>query len=142
MDLSHLDTSLAESGVFMQFNHPVTGDPLIDPDNKEPVGVVLMGADSAAYREAENAIIAARTADAGKAEKFNRDRLLSELLDRLVACTIEFRNVTLRGKPVDKKETAHRLAYVQLPWAREQAVQFIEDRANFLPKPQDNSPPA
>lgn len=138
MDFTDYDTRRAEEGQFMPLKDPVTGKEFIDPDAKEPCGIVLMGADSAAYREAENEIMAARTADAGNKEAFTADRIRGEIMDRLVACTVEFRHVTFAGKPVEKKASSIRAAYARLPWAREQALAFIENRANFLPKPPAN----
>jgi hypothetical protein len=140
MDFADFDIRRAEEGVAMEIKHPVSGKVMVDPAANEPCAVLLMGADSSAYREAENAIIAAAAAERDKEAASSLNRLRGEVLERLVACTVGFRHVEIDGKAIDKTPAAFRAAYARLPWLREQALAFIEDRRNFLPKPPTVSP--
>lgn len=140
MDLSDFDTRRAEEGTFCHLRHPVTNKPLHDPENGEAVGVVLRGEDSSAWREAENAIMASYAEAAANKETITADRMRGDVLTKVVACTVAFRNVAMDGKAIDvKREASVRAAYARLPWMLDQAIEHIRRRANFLPAPPTES---
>jgi len=60
------------------------------------------------------------------------DELDNDSLDLLAACTLGWSGFVVDGSELEcNTENARRL-YRQFPWLREQAQQYIDDRANFL----------
>lgn len=134
MDLLTLDTSAAsEQGEKMEVQHPATGAVLTQTDGAA-VTIVLAGQDSERFKKADRKISNRRlaTTAAGRRVTLTSESIEADNLERLVACTISWSGVGFGG--VDKECTPDnvREVYKRLPWLREQAETFIQDRANFL----------
>lgn len=133
LDLSTLDTTkVAEEGSTLEVRHPTSGAVLSNGDGR-PVTLTLAGMDSQRARKAERLATNRRLKMGGRRSfSVTADELDNDALDLLAACTLAW-----SGFEVDKAEmecnvdNARRL-YRQFPWLREQAQQFVDDRANFL----------
>jgi hypothetical protein len=129
MDLSALDTSLANEGVDLHLTHPVTGEPLLDTDGK-PVTIRLLGMDSSRYRRHNRALLNRRLENPAK--KPTADQIDEDNLAMFVALTVGWSGIGLDGVDLEFSEANAQKVYTRLPWVREQADAFIGDRKNFL----------
>lgn len=140
MDLSAIDTkAAAEAGAVMELKHPATGDVIRKPETSDtpagqdppPVTMTLAGQDSERHKRARNAAVTKRLArrNPGKITGEDAD---AENLDVLVACVISWDGIVDNGEPLDCTAKNVRRIFEKYPWAREQAEQFIADRANYL----------
>jgi len=131
MDLNDLKLEeKSEAGAFLHLRHPITNKPL---DHKgEPMGILLTGRDSAAYRETsrrlQNARIAKAVGDDSK-DYVGTDDAACELL---AACTIGFDNLQMGGKDLILEDSAAFELYSNFGWIREQVDLFVGSRANFF----------
>lgn len=131
LDLAALDTTeLSNEGVWK---------PILRPDTREETGmeVLVLGADSAAYRKAERANQVKRLQGRGAVTA----QAIVEMEDSRVAvyaaCLKDWRSP--EGKTIPYKgddlsctqENAIRLLTEQ-PWIREQVVMYVENRVNFM----------
>lgn len=137
---------------FYQFLHPSTGRPLfeqrevpIDPqkpelgmkkvDNPdEPVGVMLVSADTKEFREHLKRINDLNSEMFKKRkQRLNSDEQEREAMKTLAACIKEFRNVSQGSRPLTAP--ADCMAFVaeeKWAWAVEQIDRAIQDRGIFL----------
>lgn len=137
MDLSTLDTSTAaEQGATMEVQHPTSGAVLTQAGGAA-VSILLAGQDSERFRKADRKIANRRFAStaAGRRVTVTSESLEADNLERLVACTISWSGVGFDGADKECTPENAREAYKRLPWLREQAEAFIQDRANFLKAP-------
>ncbi len=130
LDLDALDMQQgADAGARMDLLHPATG---------EPTGawLTLLGTDSDIYRRAQRALQRKRMARAVKSRRMAipPEELEAEALDLLVAVTTGWGGLNAKGQPLAFSADAARAFYTRHRWAREQAEEFIGERANFLPK--------
>ena len=133
MDLAQFDTTTtADAGAFMQLVNPATGAVLFTKD-QEPIGIIFAGADSdrarSYTRKSQNRRLAMAPQRRGKitAEEIEEDGI-----GLLVACAINWKNVSLDGAPLEFNEANLRKLFARIPAFREQADAFIGERANFL----------
>lgn len=130
-DLAQFDvTAAANNGATLQLRHPATGKKLEDAEGA-PITITLAGSDSDAYRKAQRQITNRRLAETKKRGglKLTSEELEEEALDILVACTLAWSsNLVIDGEVPSNA----RKIYQRLPWAKEQADEFIADRAAFL----------
>ncbi|MBF0394893.1 MAG: hypothetical protein HQL38_19630 [Alphaproteobacteria bacterium] len=131
LDLASLDTAaVANSGAVMTLLHPATRQPLAGDDGN-PITITLAGQDSEAWRKAQRAVSNRRLAARGKS-KLTAEDLEAESLAMLAQCTLGWTGVALDGKPLDCTQANARQLYERLPWVREQADDFVADRANYM----------
>lgn len=129
-DLSSLDTSTSAAGEMTLF-HPVEETPLKGSDGK-PITLQLLGIDSTEHQRAQRTITNRRLARPNRA-KLTAEQLQAEMIEVLVACTVGWSdNFQLDGQAFGYSTENARTLYERFPWAREQADEFIGDRANFL----------
>jgi hypothetical protein len=128
MDLRSLSTiAPSNEGANMVLRHPVDGTPLLR-DDKEPMYIRLAGMDSEHWRRANQANFDKR---AKSRQRVTAAIVEEDTINLFVACTLGW-NIQMDGKDVDFTEGHVRGFYTEFTWAREQADNFVADRANFL----------
>lgn len=135
LDLAKLDTrKAANKGVQMNLLSPLDGSELRDK-NGNPFYLIVLGADSDAYRalrqqQQDKVFQNPRLRNLGVSSNL----LEQQVKDRVAAAIIGFSdNLVLNGKRLEYSEESVR-ELLEFSWVLDQAFQFIEDRANFLPK--------
>lgn len=128
MDLNLLDTKkLANDGVWMRVVNIATGE---DTD----IEILLAGVDSEQFRDAKRDFENKRRAKLEHGSGLPTTQELEKArLAMLVACTLDWRNLELEGKPVACNKVSVHHVYRNFEWLREQVDNFIADRRNFLP---------
>jgi len=129
------DIKIKEDGTDMQIVHPGTGEPLFDEVKdeetgkitSEPVTLRLIGQDSDIFKKASNRITNKRSKM--RPGQLTAERLSADTLQIVEACTVKWSdNLVLNGEqPTTAKEI-----YQGRKWLKEQAEQYIYDRANYL----------
>ena len=104
---------------------------LVSPAGEElDAKIVLVGKDSPKYRNAFKKIIERKSVK--KQKKIDLDLADRETVELVTACTISWQNIEEDGVVIEfNAENAKRI-YTEHAWVREQADEFIGDRANFL----------
>lgn len=142
----HDPIAAADEGAFCQLKHPVTEKPLFitDKDGVEdkskPIGLVLRGADSPAFKRAVALNLAKQAKRKGvdiskltNPELFKiQDEGEMNAVDLIVAITKDARNIIVNGAEISASKEDLRNLYANQPWVREQADEFFNDRANYL----------
>ena len=130
LDLNSLDfEASANDGARLNLHHPITNTPT-------GAWLQLLGADSDAYRAA------VRSLQRGRMKQLSRTRRVvvtpedveSDALELLVVATTAWGGFATAGQPLTFTADAAKVLYKRHSWIREQAEEFINDRANFLPK--------
>lgn len=118
----------------MTIVHPVTQQPLRDAEGGE-AWIALYANDSEVARRHNRSVAQRRTGH--RARITGQDDLDAELAAKLAAQTADWRLLTLDGEPlVVACTTANaRALFAAAPmcWLRDQALVFVDDRANFAP---------
>ena len=130
LDLNALDfESSAAAGARLDLHHPTTNAPT-------GAWLQLLGVDSDAYRAALRATQRARLKQASRNKRIvlTPEELEAEALNLLVIATTGWGGFVQGGQPLDFSAEAARALYARHNWIREQAEEFVNDRANFLPK--------
>lgn len=124
-DIAALDTStLAEKGAALNLRHPGTYEEL-------GVKIWLQGADANSYRAVVRRQIDEQIAQS-KAD-LTAVELEDRHIERLVAVTKEWENVTYHGAALELSHSNAEKLYREQIWIREQVTQFVEGRSHFLP---------
>ena len=124
MDLAKLDIlSPANEGVWMELEHPVTGEPL-------GIKIKVAGVDSDYYRKEMRRQQNKRLKKGIRT--ISAEELENEVIELLVACTLDWEGIEYEGKVLECNKENARMIYKKFPWIREQVDNFINDRANFL----------
>ena len=129
-----LKTAAADDGVPMTIRHLETGLPM------DGQTITLLGTDSRAYREhvakRENSIAQQAWGSHGKMPKGFLDSMKQRALDDLVVLTVGWTLDGIDGNPVEFSKEAARELYSDagMAWLRDQAEEFVKERANFLRK--------
>lgn len=124
-DLDSFDVvARADQGAKCVLKDPVTGE-------DTPAHLLLAGSDSAIYRQAQHRVANTRI------NRKSRDRITvedieSEQIAILVDCTLGWGGMVLKGVEMQFDRASVKLIYEKFPSVREQAEQFIADRANYL----------
>lgn len=125
-DLAKLDTTnLAEKGSTLELRHPVTMEKL-------GATILLAGADSHIYRNAQQKIAERRLANGVKSNVSKLDGMQAEGIELLATCTLGWENVVLEGENLAYTKEAAVELYTRFIWIKEQVDRFIHDRANYL----------
>lgn len=114
----------AEAGAPLTLRHPKTGVDL-------PVVIWLQGEDAPGYRQVLRRQIDRQLRDR-QLEPSAMD-LENRLLERLAALTLRWEAVHYDGADFPCTPDNARRLYSEQLWIREQVVDFVEDRAHFLP---------
>jgi hypothetical protein len=130
LDLKRYDTRpAAEEGRWLTLKDPETGAEL-------PARILLKGTDSQAYKEAMLAQRRARLEHFDKTGGSRQDPAATDAedLERLVAVTASWENITLGDEDFPCTPANARELYTGWPEFKSQIVAFIAQRANFLPR--------
>ena len=122
-DLSQYEQrNLADEGVWMEVEDP-SGNPL-------GIHILLAGNDSQAYqkelRKHQDKMLKKNKMKISAEEAENQN------LNLLSACTLNWQGVEYQGVELECNRENIRWLYKNFPFIREQADDFIGDRANFL----------
>lgn len=129
MDLATLDTrTKGDSGTPINLLHPVTNVPL-------KTRIILLGADSAVYRDTEREIHRRFQQILKTNRKAIRtpEGIEADHIELLVSVTKGWTDLQLNGQDFSYSPANARTLYTDYPWVREQVDHAINDRANFLP---------
>lgn len=130
MDLSKMDTvSGAERGGTLTIKDP-TGA-LTD------IEITVKGTDSDTYRRWENRL-RKRDGVSSSKELFDLSAAEDRMTEVMAACTVDWKNLKEGSKAVECNHANAVRIYRSYPWVREQVLDFMRDRENFL----GNSAPA
>ena len=129
MDLNNLKPVLADEGAVMQVVHPDTVEPI------EGMTITLLGQDSNVYEKISlkrSQAALARISKGKKAVDMDAQQVQANMLNDLVALTVDWTGFELDGKAL--KPTPENVQNVYTGWKfiREQAQEFVADRANFF----------
>lgn len=129
MDLKNLKPVMADEGALMQVRHPETEEAI------EGMTIILLGQDSAVYRKiqlAKQQAALSRISKGKKAVDLDAEKLAEDSIDDLVKLTVDWEGFTLDGKALDATPENVRMVYSEWNWIKEQAQEFVADRANFF----------
>lgn len=129
MDLNTLKATNAETGVVMEVTHPETEEPIAG------MSLTLLGQDSSAYkklkRAKQNAMLA-RVQKGKKAAVMDAEQLEKDSIDELVQLTTAWTGFELDGVALEFTPANVRMVYEGWDWLREQAQEFVGNRANYF----------
>jgi hypothetical protein len=133
-DLSKMDTArTAEDGAVLE---PLfDGSKIIDETTKKPAWIRLRGVDSRESVAAQHAVMNRQLKKhlGRKSEvKTTSEELDVQSIDLLAKATMSWGGWYLEGKEFVCNVDNARLLYTRFPWIREQAQEFVNDRANYL----------
>lgn len=142
----HDPIAAADEGAFCQLKDPNTEEPLFATDENgvedkgRPIGLVLRGADSPAFKRAVALNLAKQAkrkgVDISKLTNAELFKIMDEgemnAIELLVAITKDARNIIVNGAEISASKEDLRGLYASQPWVREQADEFFNDRANYL----------
>jgi len=127
-DISSLSIdSSNDEGAPMTLVHPVTGDDLLNDDEK-PMKIYLVGSDSPEFRVVQSRIDAKYRSR--KPPSFGQKQ--SHAIELLVACTKRFENLQVEGEIVSFTDDTAKILYKTFPWIKDQVDEFVGERANHL----------
>jgi hypothetical protein len=129
MDLNKLKTAKADEGVLMEVRHPET------EENIEGMSITLLGQDSAIYRKialAKQQVALNRISKGKKIADFDAEKMAEDSVDDLVKMTLAWTGFSLDGKELKPTPENFRMVYAEWPWIKEQAQEFVANRANFF----------
>ncbi|MBM2293743.1 hypothetical protein JQX09_17580 [Sulfitobacter pseudonitzschiae] len=131
MDLNQLDMAeYAAAGAVLEVRHPAT-DEILMGDDKKPMTITLLGADSPAFKRAVQDIQAANQ----KRKNVSPAEQERNTVNALARATVGWSdNWTWDGQPFPYSPENCRRLYSERPWTRTQVDEFIADRANFFVK--------
>lgn len=122
----NIDDIKFEDGSEMVVLHPTTGEPLVD-DNGQTATIKLAGVDSEIYRKASNRITNRRFKK-NRSQQMTVERMEADTLEIICACTLQWTGLLIGGQVPKNAEEL----YSGAKWLRQQADEFMQDRANYL----------
>lgn len=129
MDLNKLKPALADEGAILELRHPDTEE--IIPG----MTITLLGQDSAVYRKiqlAKQQAVLNRMSKGKKQVEFDAAKIAEDTIDDLVALTVDWAGFEMDGEPLACDAASKRMVYSEWQWIREQAQEFVANRANFF----------
>lgn len=129
MDLNNLKPVLADEGAVMQVVHPDTQEPI------EGMTITLLGQDSNVYEKIslkKQQAALARISRGKNALDIDAHQVQADIINDLVALTVDWSGFELDGKPLKPTHENFRQVYTGWKWLKEQAQEFVADRANFF----------
>ena len=111
---------------------------VIDPATDEPqkgMTITILGQDSAVYRQLQTKkqqAILNRMAKGKKIADLDAEKLAEDTINDLVVLTVSWTGFTMDKEPAPCTPDNVRLVYTAMPWIREQAQEFVNNRANFF----------
>jgi hypothetical protein len=129
VDLNALKPVKADEGATLEIVHPETEETI------DGMAITLLGQDSATYRKmqmAKQQVILNRMSKGKKAVDLNAEKLTEESIDELVKLTVSWSGFQLDGQDLPCTPENARRVYTEWTWIREQAAEFVANRANFF----------
>lgn len=129
MDLKNLKPTKAEEGATLDIVHPETEEVI------DGMTITLLGQDSSIYRKIQlgkQQAALSRLSKGKKALDMNAEKLQEDTIDDLVKLTVDWEGFTLDGKELEPTDDNVRMVYTDWAWIREQASEFVANRANFF----------
>jgi len=129
MDLNKLKPVMADEGAIMQVRHPETEDAI------DGMTITLLGQDSAVYKKIQlgkQQAALSRISKGKKAVDLDATKLAEDGIDDLVKLTVGWEGFTLDGKKLEATPDNVRMVFSDWNWLREQAQEFVADRAHFF----------
>ena len=130
MDLNTLKAVKADEGAVLQIAHPETEEPI------DGMTITLLGQDSVTYRRIQMAKQQAALNRLAKGKRATADldaeKLAGDMIDDLAKLTVSWTGFELDGKPLKCDKSNAVTVYTDWPWIREQAQEFVANRANFF----------
>jgi hypothetical protein len=130
MDLNTLKAVKADEGAVLQIAHPETEEPI------DGMTITLLGQDSVMYRKIQMAKQQAALNRLAKGKRATADldaeKLAGDMIDDLAKLTVSWTGFELDGKPLKCDKSNAVTVYTDWPWIREQAQEFVANRANFF----------
>lgn len=129
MDLNKLKPALADEGAILELRHPDTEEII------SGMTITLLGQDSAVYRKiqlAKQQAVLNRMAKGKKQVEFDAAKIAEDTIDDLVALTVDWAGFEMDGEPLKCDAATKRMVYSDWQWIREQAQEFVANRANFF----------
>lgn len=130
MDLNTLKAVKADEGAVLQIAHPETEEPI------DGMTMTLLGQDSVTYRKIQMAKQQAALNRLAKGKRATADldaeKLAGDMIDDLAKLTVSWTGFELDGKPLKCDKSNAVTVYTDWPWIREQAQEFVANRANFF----------
>lgn len=131
--------ALAAAGARLEVEGP-DGVVVRNADGTAAMVITLLGADSDAFRKAQNRNLNKRLAK--RNVKMTAEELEAETIDLLAGVTVSWEGFQgIDGQPIPCNAQNAVALYTKYPFIREQADRFINERANFLPKSEASSAP-
>lgn len=127
-DLANFEAD-SEVGESMTLYNPSTDSPVLDAEGKE-VAITLLGPDSKVFKSCQRAAQNRRLKK--RKVKITAEELDSESLEQIVSCTVGWSGIVVDGQALECNRENARALYTRFGWIREQADEFIGDRANFI----------
>ena len=123
----NIDDIKFEEGSEMPVLHPTTGEPLKD-EKGQVATIKLAGVDSDIYRKASNKITNRRVKKGSRSQSMTIERVEADAMELICACTLQWSGLLVGGKVPKTPEEL----YAGAKWLRQQAEEWIHDRANYL----------
>lgn len=129
MDLNSLKPVKADKGATLEIIHPETEEAI------PGMTITLLGQDSAVYRKiqlAKQQAILNRMSKGKKMVDLDAEKLAEDTIDDLVKLTVKWSGFEMGGEDLPATPENVRMVYAEWPWIREQAQEFVANRANFF----------
>lgn len=129
MDLNSLKAVKADKGATLEIMHPETEEPI------EGMTITLLGQDSAVYRKMQitkQQAILNRMAKGKKVADLDAEKLAEDNIEDLVKLTVKWTGFEINGEALAATPENFRMVYTEWPWIKEQAQEFVGNRANFF----------
>lgn len=129
MDLNKLKPALADEGAVLELLHP---------DSEEVIPgmtITLLGHDSAVYRKItlkKQQAALSRLSKGKKAVDYKAEQIETDTVDELALLTVSWSGFELNGEALEPTPENCRTVYTEWKWIREQAQDFVSNRANFF----------
>jgi hypothetical protein len=134
MDLNSLKPALADEGAVLELVHPNSEEAI------PGMTITLMGHDSAAYRKItlkKQQALLSRLSKGKKAIDYKAEQIDPDTVDELVALTVGWTGFEMKDAdgilyPLEATPDNCRTVYTEWKWIREQAQEFVSNRAHFF----------
>lgn len=130
MNLAKLDTAaIANQGAKMEVRGP--DGSLLKTAGGAPVTITLLGADSDVAVRARNATTNRLLKNRGRTQ-ITAESALDDTIALLAKCTVGWEGIGIDEDDTPFSQEAAAKLYERFPFIREQADEFVAERANFL----------
>lgn len=129
MDLNKLKPAKAEEGAMLELVHPDTEEVI------PGMTIRLLGYDSSVYRKIalkKQQAALNRISKGKKAMDLKAEQIEEDTIEELVALTVDWTGFEMEGEALPCNPENKRMVYSDWRWIKEQAQEFVANRANFF----------